>query len=205
MSIQNLIKNKPKGSTLYDGSEIWSGVRNFPEPLTVGRKHLRSEIYSFISAVAILFGKLLGVGIPPEEKVERKIKKRLGPIDPPPTNEAPILQHNSAEELRQGCVKDLQELRSIFRPEEGSSNPLAWRMVSQIELVHNIKENRNEILNFLHHTASLRCENFKLKAISRYRVEQAIFDSSVHLDTVASMGASLALFEVIKLLTVGSS
>lgn len=203
MSIQVLVKQKPKGSRLSDGTEIWSGVRSFPEPITFGKKNLRGEINSFITAIAVLYGKLMGVGIPPEDKVERKINKKLAAAEQTLTDETLSLKYNSSEDLRQFCVKNLQELRTAFRPVEGSSGPNAWRMVSQIELVHNVKDNRTEILNFLHSTSSLRCENFKMKGLSRYRIEQAIFDSSIHLDTVASIGASLAVFEVIKLLTVG--
>jgi hypothetical protein len=208
-----LIKQKPRGSYLSDGTETWGTIRNFPESILLTKKNLRSEINSFLSATSVLIGKCLGVGIPPEDKIERRINKRLSADESRIPPQQPQLMHttsgtlipeeNSPEEIRVKCVRNIQGLRESFRPlVAGGPAPLAFRMVSQIELVHNAKDNRMEILNFLHAASSLRCENFKLKPLAKYKIEQTIFDSPVHLDTVASIGASLAIMELLKLLTV---
>lgn len=79
---------------------------------------------------------------------------------------------------------------------------LPFRMITLIELNGASKDHQTEIINFLHAAGSLRCHHFNLKPLAKYKLEQIIFDFPTALDSVSSMGASLAVVELAKLVTV---
>lgn len=56
----------------------------------------------------------------------------------------------------------------------------------------------DDILNFIFSCANLRCLNFGLEEIKKYKVEQVAFSITPNLDILSSISASLMSIDLIK-------
>lgn len=182
--------------------------RRLPEPIQLSNRNHRDNIKSFLVTTASIFCRLLGVGLPPEEKILAGVDLRIAKEKPTqlPSNRAQQQKHwvMVLAQITNKFTKTKDHLKQIFTSAgKDASNPLNFpRMVSEITFSSRAKDNRQEILNFVMSATSLRCGTFHLPTVQKLKLERMIFEPKLKINSVGSVAAGLAMLELIKYFVV---
>lgn len=182
------------------GNPFWANNRKFPDHLLILRPTLRPEVRQFIQGTAIIIGKILGVGIPPEDKIELSLNFKLEKYK----EEVIDVQSNSPfstyiEAVKNRTLKTIDLLRKKASAGPGASSIFQIpRVVVLIEYKSRGKEYRTELLTFFDAAVNLRSANFRLASVPKYNIERAIFDIKISLDSLSSMAAAITVLEILK-------
>lgn len=150
---------------------------------------MQGEIVQFVQSTSFMIGRILGVALPPETTIEAMVAEK-------------IKTKSRGRERSESRIEAVTELvKSVQKLLEAQKGP-SVRVISQISLQAFNKEQRQENLAFVSAAANLRCGNFKLKGIVKYKIERSIFEESVSSSPVSAISAALGVIELVKFLTV---
>lgn len=151
---------------------------------------MASEIKQFITSTSFLLGRMLGVGIPPEDKVDKIADKIL-------EDDLALIE---PFRFREKVFQDIEELKSFLT--KNLNNPSFDRLVGSIDFNSGYKDLKAGIIAFLHSASCLRSANFRLKALLKYKIERLVYEVPISFDSVSSISACLAVIEICKYVSV---
>ena len=184
--------------------------RKLPEPIQLSNRNQKDSIKLFLTTTTALFCKILGVGLPPEEKLLAGVEIRLA-------KEKPLQQPNNRVQQQKHWVMVMAQTTNRFMkskeqmkqllvtgPYDPNSNIQFPRMVSEIRFSSRAKDNRQELFNFVWASVTLRCASFHLPPIPKLKLERMIFEPKLKMNCVGSVAAGLTMIELIKHFVVSS-
>ena len=167
-----------------------NGEKRFADPIDLRNQGMASEIKQFITSTSYLLSRMLGVGIPPEDKVDKIADKIL-------EDELTLIE---PFKFREKVFQDIEELKIFIT--KNANNPSLERLVSSIDFNSGYKDLKGGIISFLHSASCLRSANFRLKALLKYKIERLVYEVPISFDSVSSISACLATIEISKYVSV---
>lgn len=183
-----MISKYPPDHLTAQKKPFWNNMRRIPEPIKISTVLEDNLNYVFIESTSKLLSHFFKFKIPTEDIVKDIITNKI-------SNQVNSIDEVSVEVNPKEFLKNVQHIQQKFEK---------FNKVPSINLQRiKIKDSKNnsyynDILNFIFSATNIRCLNFGLDPIKKYKVEQIAFRITPNLDILNSISASLMTIDLVK-------
>ena len=184
--IWDINQKYPEDAKTEEGKLFWSGLKRKPEPLSPGNGD--EYVIGFITSTARIYCHTFKLNLPDQQNITDIIKLRLLsentiPLSVDEKFSEKVYSENLKEMISQLAKKTIKK-RDLF------------------QISFDDRHFHDLILSFIYDAANLRCVNFGLETVKKYKVEHWAFNIAPNMTNINTISAGLSMIDLVKYFVV---